>query len=489
MRIVRLSKAGTHRLDAWLCGEAVGTDRAAGNLARRLVDAGLAHPDPGPASMTAKDLTVVIPVRDHGECLGTLVDSILSSMDKEPTSKNQPYEMIIVDDGSEDRAPVKSACSLLNARYICHEIPRGPAAARQTGMDAASTKLVYFLDADCIVGVDWFDGLLAHFNDPSVAAAAPRILPALSGHGLGLATNRLSIWARVATAYESARSPLDLGSKPARVAPRGRVPYVPTAALAVRVSAVHAVGGFDLSMVVGEDVDLVWRLVEAGWTVRYDPSARVAHQVRSGPLAFIRQRLSYGSSAAPLAMRHRGAVAPLSISPWSVAAWSLASMGHLKAAVGLVGISTVLMARRLEALLDPAREALRLAGMGNLAAGWLVADALRRAWWPLALPLAVITRKARRAVLLAFVIPPVVGWVGLELLRGDRRVRSGLLAWWALWLVDDLAYGAGVWLGCARERTLAPLAPDLALASMVQQIAPILAPGALRARFRDQHKA
>ena len=36
--------------------------------------------------------------------------------------------------------------------------------------------------------------------------------------------------------------------------------------------------GFDADLRVGEDVDLVWRLVDAGWSVRYQPSVTVFHR-------------------------------------------------------------------------------------------------------------------------------------------------------------------------------------------------------------------
>jgi hypothetical protein len=37
----------------------------------------------------------------------------------------------------------------------------------------------------------------------------------------------------------------------------------------------------------------------------------------------------------------------------------------------------------------------------------------------------------------------------------------------ALHLADDLAYGAGVWLGCLRARTVRPLVPHIVLRARV----------------------
>ena len=89
------------------------------------------------------------------------------------------------------------------------------------------------------------------------------------------------------------------GPDPALVVPRSRVAYVPSAALVVRRAAVGA--GFDERMHVAEDVDLVLRLHAAGWRLRYEPAARVAHDHRTRPAAWWLRKAYYGTGAAPLA--------------------------------------------------------------------------------------------------------------------------------------------------------------------------------------------
>ena len=63
-------------------------------------------------------------------------------------------------------------------------------------------------------------------------------------------------------------------------------------------------GGFDEQLALAEDVDLVWRLHDAGWQVRYEPRTHVAHQDRVDPLAWYRRRVAYNESVAPLLRRH-----------------------------------------------------------------------------------------------------------------------------------------------------------------------------------------
>jgi N-acetylglucosaminyl-diphospho-decaprenol L-rhamnosyltransferase len=58
------------------------------------------------------------------------------------------------------------------------------------------------------------------------------------------------------------------------------VPWAIGAFLLVRRAAYEAVGGFDeRQWIYAEDLDLGWRLNEAGWTTRYEPSARVLHEM------------------------------------------------------------------------------------------------------------------------------------------------------------------------------------------------------------------
>jgi len=254
--------------------------------------------------------------------------------------------------------------------------------------------------------------------------------------------------------FERSRSPLDLGPEPARVAPRTRVAYVPTATLLARSDAVRAVGAFDERMAFGEDVDLIWRLVEAGHTVRYEPAATVTHPTRPELTSWMRQRFDYGSSAAPLAARHPEAMAPVSVSAWSAAAWTLAATGFPLTGAAVAAVAVVQLPGRLRNLDHPWKEGLRLAGGGTWSAWRPLATAVTRTWWPAAVAAAVVSRRARRALLAAAVVPALVDWF-----HGDRQVDPA--AYVALHLLDDLAYGAGVWAGCARERTIVPLVPDL----------------------------
>ncbi|MFJ3309350.1 mycofactocin biosynthesis glycosyltransferase MftF [Streptomyces sp. NPDC086549] len=416
-RVLRLTEAGARLVEGWLDGAAVADRPGQRRLAGQLVSAGLVHPRYEAGPFTAADVTAVVPVRDRPEVTATL--GALAGL----------AGAVVVDDGSA--VPLPGAT-------VRHPASRGPAAARNSGWQRAGTELVAFLDADVVPEPGWLDALLPHFADPRVAAVAPRVRSRPGGTAL--------------ERYEQERSPLDLGPLPAVVRPGSRVGYVPTAALVVRLSALRALGGFDESMRFGEDVDLVWRLADRGQLVRYEPASEVRHAPRSRWSAWARQRFDYGTSAAPLALRHGGAATPLRVSPWTLACWAAVAAGRPAAAAGTALITASLLPRKLHGVGVPAEESVALALRGHWGAGRLFADAVTRSWWPVAVPALAASRNGRLLLAAAW-SRHITDW---------RKLRPPLPLpqWLTARIADDLAYGAGVWWGALRHRTLAPLRPD-----------------------------
>jgi mycofactocin glycosyltransferase len=513
-RVLRLTPAGARQVAGWFSGAPVPESAAARALARRLLDAGIAHPNwpgspgvghvPGPG-----DVTVVIPVRDrHAElarCLAGLVGH-----------DNGAPQVVVVDDASADPRAIAAIAAAHGARVIHRPVNGGPGAARNTGLAAAPTEFVAFLDSDCVPAPGWLDRLLPHFADPEVGAVAPRIIPHEAG---------TSWLAR----YEGASSTLDMGARPSIVRVGARVWYVPGAALVVRAAA--AGGGFADGMFVGEDVDFIWRMSAAGWRVRYEPAAVMGHDHRVRFRAWFSRRADYGTSAAPLELLHPGSVRPLYASWWTVGAWAAALSGYPVTAAALTAAATALLARRLSTVTgerwpfpassppppdnskkssgpkdngslctslcrqrstilapspddqdnskkigsggdagnggdsgsggdggDAWRLAARLGGGGTVAAGRPLGSALSRTWWPIAIPAAIAFPRLRRPVAALILAPPLLDWA-------DRRPPLDPARYVAARLLDDAAYSLGVWQGCLRHRTIRPLLPALGLSS------------------------
>jgi mycofactocin system glycosyltransferase len=420
LRLMRLSA----RAQALLADRLSVRDATTAELAARLLDAGMAVPEPCPRR--PDDVTVVIPVRDRPRELARL----LAALRADPSTAGLP--VIVVDDGSAE--PVVAE----GTTVLRHPSARGPAAARNTGLRAAATATVAFLDSDCVPHAGWLDALVPHLDDPRLALVAPRIV--------GLPAARAT-WL---TPYEDAVSALDMGQRPAAVRPLSAVSYVPSAALLARRAAL------DESMRVAEDVDLVWRLVAAGWRVRYEPAALVAHEHPAAPSAWLRRRAFYGTGAALLAARHGSAVAPLVISPSSAAVWLLLLAGRrgLLPAAGLLAVASGRLARRLRrpGAPVPAAFAAGLVLRGTATAGTTLARSVTRHHWPLALLAALVSRRARRLVLATALADAALAW-------WPHRAAVGLLRFAAARRLEDLAYGTGLWAGALRARDPRALLP------------------------------
>jgi mycofactocin system glycosyltransferase len=446
VRLFRLSAAGAGVVERLAGGAVVGESLAARRLARRLLDGGVAHPVVEPSGAQADEVTVVIPTLGRAPGLARTLAALAAG-------GARPAKVVVVDDGSPgaEATAIAEVARAAGADLVRRDRNGGPAAARNSGLAVVTTALVAFVDAEVEPSPDWLAYLLPHFADPAVMAVAPRVMPSVGAADQSGARGSMS---DVLDRFERSRSPLDLGPTAARVAPRTRVAYVPTTALVVRVDALTEVGGFDEALQFGEDVDLIWRLVEAGGTVRYEPAASVGHPIRPDLGAWLRQRFDYGSSAAPLSARHPAALAPVSVSIWSAAAWALAAAGFPIAGVTVGVAASAQLPARLGALDHPWTEGLRLAGGGTWAAWRPLSSAVTRTWWPLAIGAALVSRRARRAVVAAALVPALVDWW-----HGDRALDP--VRYTALRVADDLAYGTGVWAGCWQHRTIKPLRPDL----------------------------
>jgi GT2 family glycosyltransferase len=123
------------------------------------------------------------------------------------------------------------------------------------------------------------DRLLVADNRPR---RAPLRTPAL---------DRVEIVAAAAR-YAHARGFLDAR----RAGAGGRWAFAQTANCAVRRAAFDALGGFTEGIRAGEDADLCWRLVAAGWGLEPRPEAWAVHIPRQTVRGLIGQMLVHGAA-------------------------------------------------------------------------------------------------------------------------------------------------------------------------------------------------
>jgi mycofactocin system glycosyltransferase len=445
-RVITLTRRGADLVHEVLAGpvrQPAVPEPAVTELLSRLEAAGLLRAPTPPAADHA-GVTLVIPARSAPQPLRELL--LLLPPD---------LPVVIVDDGSP--VPLSGLDSERpQLQVLRHNRSRGPAAARNAGAALVRTPWIAFLDADTLPDANWIAAMMGHLsgatggNDSDrVVLAAPRIYP-LPGSGP-------AAW------FEERVCALDLGGTPADVGVGKPVSYVPSAALLVDADAFRRVGGFDESMTVGEDVDLVWRLAQFG-RIRYLPDVRVGHRPRGSLLAALDRRRVYGASAADLGRRHPGALRHVDVSVWSFAPWLVGVLVHPLLGVAAAAGTAAIAPWGMPTL--SAQHARTLAAQGHLRAGGALGRWLIRPMLPATIVVCLLSPRIGRR-LLATAAAGLGYLVALDVrsarLSADSPRTAIRLAAESLAArtMDDVAYSIGVWQGVFARRTLEPVLPKV----------------------------
>lgn len=393
-------------------------------LTSRLIAAGAAHPlwhMPVPVS----EITVVIPtfLRESRD-LDRVVQLVTSL---------SGMNVIVVDDASPEPFTISGAT------VVRHDSNQGPGAARNTGLQLVQTPFVAFVDDDVRITTDCLCQLAAQMNDERVALVAPRVLSSDNG--------------RLTGEYDVHHSPLDLGTSPTLIRPFSRVSYVPAAAIVCRTEIAKSLNGFTTDMRMGEDVDFVWRMSNAGHLCRYEPTLTCTHETRMTVRELLKQRFSYGTSAASLSSRHREYVAPLRANIVLLVPSLALLLGYIWIFLPLLPLVQLWYFFTLRHSGLSFSQRTRITTQGLMATIRLLASAIARAWWPLFFALSLFSFAPGFALFASLLIPGVYGLV--------KNKPQRIFGYLGLRVLDNLAYGAGVWRGALRAKSIRCLLPTI----------------------------
>ena len=199
-----------------------------------------------------------------------------------------PADQLIVADNTEDGAAGPVLGGL--AKVVRASDQRSSYYARNQGAAAATGEWLLFVDADCVPVRDLVNRYFAEPIDATVGAVAGAIV--------GLADQR-SLLAR----YARDRNFLDQQDGMHSSSGAGAA----TGNLLVRRAAFEAIGGFADGIRSAGDVDLCWRLEDAGWTLDHRPKATVEHHHRDDLVSFLAMVARYGAGSSWLNQRRPGA--------------------------------------------------------------------------------------------------------------------------------------------------------------------------------------
>jgi GT2 family glycosyltransferase len=180
-----------------------------------------------------------------------IIDRVVDRLHAQTCS---PLEIIVV---GMDRAGRLDGRT--DMRFIDTGRPINPAAARNAGAKLARGEICCFIDADCLAAPDWIERIVArHAQGAQVV-------------GGGVALPRSGYW----TLCDNLAGLADF----MEWSPAGERTHLPSLNFSIRRALFESLGGFDerFTRPAGEDTDLCFRLRRQGYTLLFEPRARVTH--------------------------------------------------------------------------------------------------------------------------------------------------------------------------------------------------------------------
>ncbi len=211
-------------------------------------------------------ITVIIPVYNQERLIGKCLKSI----------KNQNYplekiKIIVIDDGSNDKS--LDIASKYNVKII-HQNHLGPGAARNQGINEATTDIIAFLDSDDMAYKSWIKEAISYLKShekDNIAAVG-------SSHTL---LNNKNNFIKIAWLEHSFRH---------KKLPE-KVNHLGTSGSMYKKSVIRETGGFDNKLYAAEDMDLSSRTLKLGYSLHLikKPLIKVAYS--EGLISYLKKQI------------------------------------------------------------------------------------------------------------------------------------------------------------------------------------------------------
>lgn len=238
-------------------------------------------------ALSRPDLSVLVPTHNRRELIKRCLESL--ARQDHPLER---FEVIVVDDGSEDDTQSMLGSIELGLRLtVLSPGAVGQSAARNAAIDAAESEICVLLDDDVIASPVLVPGHLeAHRADPRTVAIGALTQAPLARRDWYADAFRRS-WTRH---YNRLRS--------------GRVDWTHCYGgnFSAPREALLDVGGFATDISISKDIEIGYRLEQSGWHLTYLAEARAVHDDQKPRRRLLRDVERQGSGYIDLVAKHPG---------------------------------------------------------------------------------------------------------------------------------------------------------------------------------------
>jgi glycosyltransferase involved in cell wall biosynthesis len=212
-------------------------------------------------------ISVIVPAYNAEKTLPACLDALRNQT-------QPPDEIIVVDDGSQDRT---AQVARDQGAHVFEQVHQGPAVARNLGVHQASGDVILLTDADCEPVPEWIAEMMRTLADPQVDGVK----------GSYRTRQREKVARLVQCEFEERYD---------RMERLETIDFIDTYAAAYRLAVLREKGGFDpaFPQAVSEDAELSYRLAQKGCRLIFNRQAAVYHWHPSSWWAYVRRKIRFG---------------------------------------------------------------------------------------------------------------------------------------------------------------------------------------------------
>jgi len=237
--------------------------------------------------------SVVIAVRNEVKYIEKCIDSIFNQDYK------KAYEVIVVDGISSDGT--YELLKKLQNKYdfkLFKNSKINAAAGRNIGIKNSSGEHIAFIDADAVANKDWLSQIKRVFDENNVAGVGgPDLLPEDS-------SDKARNIGRIMTSPLARGGKLNPSTQHSMMEEEKYVEHIPTCNLCLKREVFDDVGLFDEEFVKGQDLELNYRIIQAGYKLLYSPKITVVHYRKNHIKDFVKQIYKWAKAKVAIIRKH-----------------------------------------------------------------------------------------------------------------------------------------------------------------------------------------